>query len=52
MCSNVRLELALMATQKFLAPLHNFLGPNTNNLWLPDAYIFKIIFLLGGMGCE
>ena len=31
---NVELELALVAIQKCLALLHDYLGPNTKKLWL------------------
>ena len=31
---NVELELALMAIQKCLVLLYNYLGPNTKKLWL------------------
>ena len=31
---NVELELALVAIQKFLVLLHDYLGPNNKKLWL------------------
>ena len=31
---NVKLELALVAIQKCLVLLHDYLGPNTKKLWL------------------
>ena len=31
---NVELELALVAIQKCLVLLHDYLGPNTKKLWL------------------
>ncbi len=40
---NVELKLALMAIQKYLVLLHDYLGPITKELWLNTHTNLKII---------
>ncbi len=41
---NVELKLALVAIQKCLVLLHDYLGPNTKKQWLQYIYILEKLF--------